>query len=192
MGEMEVDSPVTILGLGGSLRYFSYSRRALLETLAAVREVGGETIEWTVDEQPLPLYDDDLEAPAAAQRLRQAAQRADGLLFASPEYHNGIAGVVKNAIDWLRPRDVRDKPIGIIVVGGGTAGGHRALTHLRQVARGLGAFAIPAEVSIANTDAIPPDGPWPDPATERHIQRLGREIARYAVLFRAIRTHAEG
>lgn len=192
---MEVDTPVTILGLGGSLRRDSFSRRALLETLAAAQAAGAETIDWTLDAHPLPLYDDDLEQfgelPEVVKQLHQAARRADGVLFAAPEYHNGISGVVKNAIDWLRPRDVRDKPIGIIVVGGGSAGGHRALTHLRQVARGLAAFAIPPEVSIANADAALLDGPWPDPATERHIERLGREIVRYATLFRLLRTQAE-
>lgn len=188
---MDTDRPITILGLGGSLRRHSHSGRALKQALAAARAAGAETIDWTLADCPLPLHHGwlhtDEGVPEVVHRLREDARRADGLLFASPEYHNGIAGVVKNAIDWLRPEDVRDKPIGIIVVGGGTAGGHRALTHLRQVARGLTAFAIPPEVSIARTDEIPAEALWPDPATERHIARLGSEIVRYAALFRAVR-----
>lgn len=178
---------LVILGLGGALRRHSVARRALHETLAAIPPPT-ETVDLALTSHPLPLYDDDIDAfTPTVQALRAAAQRADGFVIATPEYHNGIAGVVKNAIDWLKPSMVRDKPVAIIAVGGGTASGHRALTQMRQVVRGLGGFAIPGEVAIGNSDAVTPGAPWPDPATERHIQRLAADIVRYAAHFRALR-----
>ncbi len=60
----------------------------------------------------IPLYDGDEEAaqgvPAPVARLKDAIAAADGLLFVTPEYNNGLPGVAKNAIDWLSrpPADV--------------------------------------------------------------------------------------
>ncbi len=51
----------------------------------------------------LPPFNPDLEVnePPAVQHLRIAIGRADGLLFASPEYAHGISGILKNALDWI-------------------------------------------------------------------------------------------
>ncbi|WP_455381421.1 NADPH-dependent FMN reductase, partial [Salinispira pacifica] len=68
--------------------------------------------------------------------LKERIAGADGILFAVPEYNYSIAGVLKNAIDWVsRPPDsspLRNKPIAMMGAGGrlGTA---RAQYHLRQV-----------------------------------------------------------
>jgi chromate reductase, NAD(P)H dehydrogenase (quinone) len=52
-------------------------------------------------------------------RLKDAIAQADGLLLVSPEYNNSVAGVTKNAIDWLSrpPGDIArvfgGKPVAI-------------------------------------------------------------------------------
>jgi NAD(P)H-dependent FMN reductase len=51
----------------------------------------------------LPLFNPDLEAdpPRPVQEFRAAVANARALLIASPEYAHGIAGVLKNSLDWL-------------------------------------------------------------------------------------------
>jgi NAD(P)H-dependent FMN reductase len=51
----------------------------------------------------LPLFNPDLEAdpPRPVQEFRAAVANARALLIAGPEYAHGIAGVLKNALDWL-------------------------------------------------------------------------------------------
>ena len=53
----------------------------------------------------LPLFNPDLdtETPPAAVRgaLRREIERCDGVLVCSPEYAHGIAGAMKNLLDWL-------------------------------------------------------------------------------------------
>lgn len=47
--------------------------------------------------------------------MRQEVDRCDGLLIASPEYAHGIAGCLKNALDWLvGSLEFPGKPVALI------------------------------------------------------------------------------
>jgi NAD(P)H-dependent FMN reductase len=91
-----------ILGISGSLRSGSYNT-ALLRAAAGLMPPGATLEVATL--HGIPLYDGDAEArdgiPAAVQELKDRISACDGLLLATPEYNNGIPGVMKNAIDWL-------------------------------------------------------------------------------------------
>jgi NAD(P)H-dependent FMN reductase len=54
----------------------------------------------------------------------------DGFAFVTPEYNHGISGALKNAIDYLY-KEWNNKAAGF--VGYGSAGGARAVEHLRLV-----------------------------------------------------------
>src|SRR5688572_25314796 len=54
----------------------------------------------------------------------------DGYVFVTPEYNHGICGALKNAIDFIY-REWNNKAAGF--VGYGSAGGARAVEHLRLV-----------------------------------------------------------
>src|SRR4051812_36451819 len=92
----------TVLGLSGSLRAASYNT-ALLRTAAGLMPEGA-TLDIATP-HGIPLYDGDAEAregiPEAVQALKARLLAADALLLATPEYNNGVPGVLKNAIDWL-------------------------------------------------------------------------------------------
>jgi chromate reductase, NAD(P)H dehydrogenase (quinone) len=51
----------------------------------------------------LPLFNPDFEAnpPVNVVAFYRAVADADALLFASPEYADGVTGTIKNALDWL-------------------------------------------------------------------------------------------
>jgi chromate reductase, NAD(P)H dehydrogenase (quinone) len=50
----------------------------------------------------LPLYSPDFDDdyPSEAIALKEAINRADAVLFVTPEYNRSIPGALKNAIDW--------------------------------------------------------------------------------------------
>ena len=125
---------VALLGICGSLRKSSLNR-ALLD---AVRETLPAHARMSmVDDLNLPIFNNDLEDPPAVVQLKAAIARADGVVFAVPEYNYSIPGGLKNAIDWVsRPPQhspMRGKPIGMVGAATGMSGTIRAQTHLRQM-----------------------------------------------------------
>jgi len=91
-----------ILGITGSLRSGSFNT-SLLRAASGLMPSGATLEVATL--HGIPLYDGDVEArdgiPATVQQLKDRIVACDGLLLATPEYNNGIPGVMKNAIDWL-------------------------------------------------------------------------------------------
>ncbi len=110
-----------ILGLSGSLRAASYNT-ALLRAAAGMVPPDATLEIATLHD--IPLYDGDAEAregiPTAVQALKERIVACDGLLLATPEYNNGMPGVLKNGIDWLsRPsadiaRVFRGRPVAVL------------------------------------------------------------------------------
>jgi chromate reductase, NAD(P)H dehydrogenase (quinone) len=92
----------TIIGLGGSLRRASFNA-GLLRAAAALMPSGATLEVHRID--GVPLYDTDVEErdgiPAPVIALKDALAGADALLLVTPEYNNGLPGVLKNAIDWM-------------------------------------------------------------------------------------------
>lgn len=63
----------------------------------------------------LPYFNPDLDPPAPVRALWQEIGQSDGLLICSPEYAKGIAGAMKNALDWLvGSSEFPDKPAAVI------------------------------------------------------------------------------
>ncbi|MDT0614666.1 NAD(P)H-dependent oxidoreductase [Streptomyces lancefieldiae] len=94
---------VRILALVGSLRAGSHNRQ-LAEAAARVAPEGAE-VQLFEGLGDVPFYNEDIDVegsvPAAAAKLREAAQASDAFLLLSPEYNGTIPAVLKNAIDWL-------------------------------------------------------------------------------------------
>lgn len=91
------------MGISGSLRQKSLNT----SLLRAVQEVLPEGVHMElVSIADIPLYNADLDLPAAQERpaavvaFREALAKADGLVIASPEYNYSIPGGLKNALDW--------------------------------------------------------------------------------------------
>ncbi len=131
-----MDTPITILGICGSLRKLSINRGLLRAAQQLAPQ--GVTIE-TFDLKEIPLFnqDDEDNPPAIVTEFKARIRAADAILFATPEYNHSIPGVLKNAIDWAS-RPHRDnawagKPAAIMGASPGMLGTVRAQNHLRQV-----------------------------------------------------------
>jgi NAD(P)H-dependent FMN reductase len=135
----------SILAFSGSLRAKSFNTM-LLHAAVGVTPAGTTVTVGSIKD--IPLYDGDVEAasglPAAVLALKEQIVTADGLLIVSPEYNNGIPGVLKNAIDWLsRPasdigRVFGDRPVGVIGATPGRGGTAMAQAAWLPVLRTLG------------------------------------------------------
>lgn len=122
--------------LVGSLREGSYNAQvtdALIKLAPADVSFGHARI----DDLPPYNQDDDGDPAPAVRRLKAEIARADGVLFATPEYNRSIPGVLKNAIDHAsRPYGLgvwSGKPAGIIGVSVGAIGTATAQQHLRNI-----------------------------------------------------------
>ena len=111
---------IQLVGLSGSLRKGSYNTLLLK---AAAQLLPTDVSMEIVTIADIPLYNADLDLPAAKQRpevvehFRKMLADADGILISSPEYNYSIPGGLKNAIDWAsRGEDspLLRKPIAVI------------------------------------------------------------------------------
>jgi NAD(P)H-dependent FMN reductase len=100
----------------------------------------------------LPLLDEAL--PPSMGQYAQPHTKAwaekiagfDAFVFVTPEYNHSTSGALKNAIDYLF-REWNDKAAGF--VGYGSAGGARAVAHLRGILGELKVADVRAQVALS-------------------------------------------
>src|SRR5258705_11822723 len=132
---------------------------------------GVETEMLDLLEYNLPIMEERLhrrdDPPPRLQEFGDKIGRADSLIIVTPEYNNGYPGVLKNALDYLLPEYER-KPIGIVTVSAGGLVGFNCLTKLRLCRLGMGAFPIPASLTVSRVrDSFNEDGTPNDAAYEK-------------------------
>jgi chromate reductase, NAD(P)H dehydrogenase (quinone) len=107
---------IYLLGISGSLRKQS-SNTTLLRAAQQLTPEGVELILYQ-DLETLPHFNPDVEEtalPLAVAKLRTHIQKADGLLFSTPEYAHGVPGSLKNMLDWLvSGSEFMDKPVALL------------------------------------------------------------------------------
>jgi azobenzene reductase len=98
----------------------------------------------------LPLYNGEQEQAELqpVQSLKHKVKNADAVILASPEYHSGMSGALKNAMDFLSSEQFAHKPIALLACAGGGKGGINCLNNLRIVARGVYANVIPKQLVL--------------------------------------------
>ena len=105
-----------IAAMSGSLCAGS-SNTAALRAAARLAPDGVEVIQFE-GIAGLPFFNPDLDGdnvPAPVGAMREMIGSVDGLLISSPEYARGVAGVLKNALDWLvGSHEFPDKPVALI------------------------------------------------------------------------------
>jgi azobenzene reductase len=135
-----------ILVLAGSARVNSNTRGLAQAVRAHLERAQADVLFFDVGEHELPLFrgGSDMEHPNV-QRLQTYATEADAFFVCTPEYHSGMSGALKNALDFLSGGHFKGKPAMIAAVGGGGKGGINALNNLRTVLRGLYAIVLPEQ-----------------------------------------------
>ena len=105
-----------ILAISGSLRTGS-NNTAVLRAAARLAPAGVD-IALFDGIAGLPFFNPDFEGdriPGPVAAFRALVGEADGILISSPEYARGVAGVLKNALDWLVASfEFPNKPVALI------------------------------------------------------------------------------
>ena len=156
IGNKRVSDPrPLIVGLGGTLSEASSSERALRHALAAAAGQGARTQLFAARALDLPMYSVDRSGrTSAAIALVGALAQADGVIIATPGYHGGISGLVKNALDYIE--DLRDhvrpyldgRAVGCIVCAYGWQATTTTLVSLRSTVHALRGWPTPLGVAI--------------------------------------------
>ena len=156
------DAPL-IVGIGGSNGERSTTNRLLTQCLAKAGARGARTLEVAGPQlAELPIYGTAGAAPSPlAAELADAVRRADGVVIATPGYHGGMSGLVKNAIDHLEVLHDDARPyldrraVGVIVSAAGWQACGSALASVRSAVHALRGWPTPFGVTVNSVEQRP-------------------------------------
>jgi FMN reductase len=178
-----------IVGIGGTTRAQSSTERALSMALQAAERDGAQTIHFAGPFLAgLPHYAPDagrLEPPQLA--LVDAVRRADAVIVATPGYHSGISGLVKNALDTLEALRDDERPyldgraVGCIVTAYGSQAGGAVLGSLRATIHALRGWPTPYGAAINTLET--PLGEFVHPRVIEQLGNVGRQATAFAFAF---------
>jgi FMN reductase len=117
--------------------------------------------------------------------LVEAVRQADGIVIASPSYHGGISGVVKNAIDLLEElrEDSRPyfdgRPVGLLVSAAGWQAGGVTLAALRGIVHAMRGWPTPMGIAINTLEQRPFDaeGQLADEKIGTQLDAMAQQLA---------------
>jgi len=152
-----------VVGLGGSTGATSVTTALLRACLAEIREAGIATELFDGAQLgALPLYEADAAATnETAAPLLDAVRRADGVVIATPGYHGGMSGLMKNALDHLEGLRGDERPylegraVGVIVAAAGWQAAGTALVSVRSAIHALRGWPTPFGVTVNSAEQRP-------------------------------------
>lgn len=173
---MRMPSELETVVLTGSLRKGSFTRALALAMVPLSPTLRLEI----ADLGDLPLYnqDEEVSPPEPWTRFRARIQRADAILFVTPEYNRSIPGALKNAIDiGSRPYGKNvwgGKPAAVLSATPGSLGAFGAHHHLRQCLVAVDMPTLPQpEMYIAHVDKmLTPAGAFAEPASAAFLRQF--------------------
>lgn len=139
----------------------------------------------------LPLYDEPF--PAMMQQYTKdhtkiwskKIKEFDGFIFVTAEYNHSIPGALKNAIDYLNI-EWKNKAVGFVSYG--SAGGSRAVEHLRLVAGELHMADVRAQVMLSLfTDFENMSEFKPDPRHEASLNDVCDQVIAWSGALKPLR-----
>lgn len=151
-----------IVGIGGSTREGSVTNLLLDACLDRVAALGARVAALHgADLATLPIYTG--AGSGEADGLIDAVRHADCLLIATPGYHGGMSGLVKNALDHLEA--LRDDPrpylegraVGVIVTAAGWQACGTALVSVRSAIHALRGWPTPFGVTMNSVEQTADD-----------------------------------
>jgi FMN reductase len=170
-----------MVGIGGTLRANSLSRRALEVVLEAARNEGATTELLAMDDLNLPMYvpGQDLDNyGSGVRRFIDSIRRADAMIWSTGAYHGTLAGVTKNALDFLQFLDNEEYldgiPVGLIATAGGDIAAVNAINAMIHTAHALRATTIPLSVPIGSAWKVFEGDTLLDPKIMQRLELLGQ------------------
>ncbi|CAH2786135.1 MAG: NADPH-dependent FMN reductase family protein [uncultured Paraburkholderia sp.] len=186
-----------VVGIGGTTRAASSTERALGLALRGAEAAGATTrLFGSTFLHSLPHY-----APEHTERtdeqleLIEAVRHADALIIATPGYHGGVSGLVKNALDTLEELRADDRPyldgraVGCIVTAYGWQAAGSVLTSLRSIVHALRGWPTPFGAGINTLETrFDSVDTCSDAKVVDQLATVGQQAAQFALAFATHRT----
>ncbi|WJH34541.1 NAD(P)H-dependent oxidoreductase [Paenibacillus sp. CC-CFT747] len=108
-----------------------------------------ETVFFDLYEKPVSFYTPEgyPEGDANLTEMKKAAAAADAIILATPEYHGGMSGVLKNALDHMGGAEFDSKAV-LSVSSAGGAVGVSSLQQMQVLVRNVHGINSPEWISI--------------------------------------------
>ncbi len=189
-----------VVGIGGTLRENSTSLGALGRSLAAAEDAGAVVELLDLNDLRLPMYEPGKtldEYDENVRRLVSAIRGADGLLVSTAAYHGSLAGVTKNALDFVHflgadePAYLDGKVVGLISTAGGEQAAANANAAMVNVVHSLRGIVAPLTVGVTRARQRTDDwGEITDENFGRRLDSLGTLVADLAKMVASRRVEA--
>jgi NAD(P)H-dependent FMN reductase len=147
-----------------------------------------------VADYELPLLDEPVPpslgkySKAHTKRWAATIDRFDAFVFVTPEYNHSTSGALKNAIDYLY-KEWNNKAAGF--VGYGSAGGVRAVEHLRLIMAEVQIADVRAQVALSLIHDFEHYTVFkPLPTHEGPLQKMLEQVVAWGTALRSVRTGA--
>ena len=167
---------VRVVSMCGSLGSVS-ANQAALDIAAAHLTASGHTVVPVEQLAEVPAFRPELvdNAGAVVNGLRETLESCDGVLLAAPEYAGGLAGVVKNALDWMvGSASMYHRPV--VVLSAGTTGGVFAREQVIRTLSWQGALVVDNLGVAAPRTKVDNDGRFVDPETIAEIEHWANQL----------------
>jgi FMN reductase len=175
-----------IVGIGGTTRCGSSTESALRVALRHAEELGAETALFGGEAlAALEGYSPEQPERSEGQRaIVEAVRKSDAVIFASPGYHGGVSGLVKNAIDLLEDLRADERvyldgmPVGCIVTAAGWQGCNTTLAAMRSIVHALRGWPTPLGVTLntAGVKLFDRDGRCTDEQITASLRLLAEQV----------------
>jgi NAD(P)H-dependent FMN reductase len=171
-----------ILGVSGSLRAGSYSRRAVELTLEAAREHVAETRLLDLGSAELPMFrPGDTATTDVVRAVADSVTWADAFLLATPDYHGSMSGAMKNFLDY-HWEEFAGKLFSYICAS--HEKGLTAMDQMRTAVRQCYGWSLPYGVSIHGDQDFDASGSMTNARVAARLRMLARDLSVYGTLLR--------
>ncbi len=178
-----------VVAIGGTPNVPSSTHHALTLALQAAEASGTRTKLFDgAFLATLPSYmPGRLERTATEQEFIGSVKAADGIIVATPAYHGGISGLVKNALDLLEDLAGDERPylegraVGCVVTAFGLQGAATTLISLRSIVHALRGWPTPLGVTADTSSTKFVDGICKDEKCAFQLDLVGRQVADFAL-----------
>lgn len=186
MADADSSAPF-VVGIGGSTGRSSVTTLLLHRCLRIIEAGGARTAAFLGEDlAALPIYAAADGRPVdAADRLVAAVRRADAVVIATPGYHGGMSGLVKNALDHLEALRADDRPyldgraVGVIVAAAGWQACGTTLVSVRSAIHALRGWPTPFGLTVNSAEQHPDSAGSFGPRVEGGLQVLGAQLAEF-------------
>ncbi len=175
---------IKVLGVSGSMREGSSSRRALTIVLEAARAQEGEAETRLLDlrELDLPMYrPQPTMQNESVLEAGKAVEWADAFVFATPDYHGSMSGAMKNFLDY-HWTEFAGKVFGYLCAS--HEKGLTAMDQMRTVVRQCYGWSLPYGVAVHGDEDFDANANIKNEAAGSRLRMLGRDIRVYGAVLR--------